>query len=92
MTIKSEVKISREALSNPIVSDEYFFRQLACEMVTKMPIDELHKLIRFTKTDPNTIEVRAKIRNEKTPEHERERLIILRRQYVVLYEAEVELP
>ena len=92
MTIKSEVKISREALLNPILSDEYFFRQLACEMVTKMPINELYKLIRFTKTDPKTSDVQAKINDYKTPKHEKNRLIMLKLQDLVIYEAEVELP
>jgi hypothetical protein len=92
MTIKSEVKLTRESLANSIVSDEYFFRQLSREMVTKMPIDELHKLIRFTKTDPKTSDVQAKINDYKTPKHEKNRLIMLKLQDLVLYEVEVELP
>jgi hypothetical protein len=56
-----------------------------------MPANELNKLMKFTKTDPNTREVREKINDYKTPEHERRRLIMLEREKVILYEAEVSL-
>ena len=91
MLNRVEVKVTPELLANTAVNDEYLFRELARKMVTEMPVDELSKLIKFTKTDPNTSEVRAKINDYRTAEHERHRLMMLERQQIILYEAEVSL-
>ena len=91
MINKVELKVTPELLANTAVNDEYLFRELAHKMVTEMPAYELNKLMKFTKTDPNTSEVRAKINDYRTPDHERHRLMMLERQQVILYEAEVSL-
>ena len=89
MLNKVEVKVNAELLKNTVVTDEHIFRDLARKMVTEMPFDELSKLIKFTKTDPTANEVIAKINDYKTDEHERQHLMLLERQQVILYEAEV---
>jgi hypothetical protein len=91
MLNRVEVKVTPELLASTVVNDEYLFRELARKMVTEMPADELNKLMKFTKIDPRTSEARAKINDYKTAEHERHRLIMLERQQVILYEAEVSL-
>lgn len=91
MLNKVEIKVTPELLAHTPVNDEYLFRELARKMVTEMPADELNKLMKFTKTDPRTSEVRAKINDYRTDEHERHRLMMLERQQVILYEAEVSL-
>jgi hypothetical protein len=91
MLNRVEVKVTPELIANTPVNDEYLFRELARKMVTEMPAVELNKLMKFTKTDPRTREFRDKINDYKTPEDERHRLIMLERQQVILYEAEVSL-
>jgi hypothetical protein len=89
MLNRAEVKVNLGLLKSTAVIDDHIFRDLVRKMVTEMPFDELSKLMKFTKTDPTTSEVRAKIFDCKTDEHERQHLMLLERQQVILYEAEV---
>ncbi len=91
MLNRLELKVTPELLANSAVNDEYLFRELARKMVSEMPAEELNKLMKFTKTDPNTSEVRAKIHDRRTNKHERLRLIMLEQQQLILYEVEVSL-
>ena len=91
MLNKVEVRVTPELIEYTAVNDEYIFRELARKMVTQMPVNELKKLIKFTKTDPNTQESRKKINDYLTDEYERHRLIMLESQQIILYEAEVSL-
>ena len=91
MLNKVEVRVTPEFIEYTAVNDEYVFRELARKMVSEMPADELKKLIKFTKTDPNTQESMEKINDPLTAEHERHRLRMLKRQQIILYEAEVYL-
>ena len=55
MKHSSEITIPIEAFKNPKNNDELFFRRLAVEMMSKISLDELHKIINFKKIDPNSI-------------------------------------
>jgi len=89
MLNRVEVKVTRELLANSPIADEYLFRELAKKMVSEMPASELNKLIKFTKTDPDSKDVLDKIHDFRTSDAERHRLMMLQRDQVVLYEAEV---
>jgi len=89
MKYKIEVKVTPELLANTEVNDEYLFRELVHKMIREIPFDELKKLMNFTKTDPNTREAKSKINDYRTPDNERHLLIMLERQKLILYEAEV---
>jgi len=53
-----------------------------------MPFEELSKLLKFTKLDPNSSESEAKILDPNISKNERERLMGLKKEQVILYEAE----
>ena len=89
MTQKTEVLVSREFLSNSEITDEQIFRDLCQRIVNDIPFSELNKLIRFTKTDPNSEASIKMMKDFRTSDFERERLLRLQLQSVVLYEAEI---
>lgn len=93
MEHKVSVKATRKMLKNTdVVNDEYFIRQLARDMVTGMPLDELKKLMTFTITDAYSEEGERAMNNLQTPDWKIERLHMLRQENLVLYEAECNLP
>lgn len=89
MTQKTEVLISREFLSNSEITDEQIFRDLCQRIVNDIPFSELSKLIHFTKTDPNSEASIEMLKDFRTSDFEREQLLRLQLQSVVLYEAEI---
>jgi hypothetical protein len=86
-----KIKVTPELLANTEINDEHLFRELARKMVNEMPVTELNKLMKFTKTDPNSKKVKDKINDYKISEKERRRLKMLKREQLILYEAEVSL-
>ena len=48
MKNKAEVKVRPQGLPE-FANDDFFYRKLAIEMVEKMPIEELQKLMKFNK-------------------------------------------
>ena len=61
-------------------------------IVKEMPIDELHKLIEFTKTDPNSEHSKRVLCDKDCPDWQKGRIHQLRDEGVILYEAECDLP
>ena len=91
MKNRCEVKVTPELINRTKVNDEYIFRDLARKMVSEMPLDELHKLINFTKIDPNSVESEKVLRNSMD-RLKIEQILQLRNERVILYCAEVDLP
>ena len=91
MKNRCEVKVRAEVLNRTKVNDEYIFRKLARKMVSEMPLDELHKLINFTKIYPNSIESEKVLRNSMD-RFKVEQILQLRNERVILYCAKVDLP
>ena len=91
MKNRCEVKVTLELLNSTKVNDEYIFRDLARKMVSEMPLDELHKLINFTKIDLNSIESEKALLNSMD-RLSFEQILQLRNERVILYCAEVDLP
>ena len=60
--------------------------------IQEMPIDELHKLIEFTKTDPNSEHSKRILWDNDYPDWQKRQIYELRNQDVILYEAECDLP
>jgi len=87
MKNKVQVKFLLE-FSRSHITDEDIFRNLAKKMVAEMPFEELSKLLKFTKLDPNSSESEAKILDPNISKNERERLMGLKKEQVILYEAE----
>ena len=88
MKNRSEIKVTPELLNSTKVNDEYLFRDLASRMVSGMPLEELHKLINFTKIDPNSEESLNVLRNS-TDRLKIDQIRQLRHERVILYCAEV---
>jgi len=91
MKNRCEEKVTPELLNSTKVNDEYLFRYLARKMVMEMPLDELHKLINFTKIDPNSDESK-KVLRESLDKLKIEQIYQLRSEGVILYSAKVDLP
>ena len=53
---EQEVSLRIFKATNGNITDEYLFRELVRKIVSEIPIDELHKLIKLTKTDPRAKE------------------------------------
>ena len=79
------MEVTPEMLAGTEITNEQLFRGMAIRMVKDIPIAELCKLIRFTKTVPTS----EAINDPETPEYEREKLIDLRDMGLILYEAEI---
>ena len=90
MKNRCEVKVRAEVLNSTKVNDEYIFRDLARKMVSEMPLDELHKLINFTKIDPSSVESEKVLRNSRD-KFKIEQILQLRNEGVILYCAKVDL-
>ena len=91
MKNRCEVKVTAELINKTKVNDEYIFRDLARKMVSEMPLDELHKLINFTKIDLNSVESEKVLRNSMDS-LSFEQILQLRKERVILYCSEVDLP
>ena len=91
MKNRCEVKVTHEVITKTKVNDEYIFRDLARKMVSEMPLDELHKLINFTKIDLNSVESEKALLNSMD-RLSFEQILQLRNERVILYCAEVDLP
>ena len=91
MKNRCEVRVTPEVITITKANDEYIFRDLARKMVSEMPLDELHKLINFTKIDLNSVESEKVLRNSMD-RLSFEQILQLRNERVILYCAEVDLP
>jgi len=91
MKNRTQIQVNTEIIGNAPISDEYFFKRLVYGMIFKMPFEELSRFIKFTKIDPNSPESVQKINSIETPEAERSNLIMLERNKVIIYEAEISL-
>ena len=92
MKHRLQTKITSELFENSQINDESIFRNLATRMVTELPIDELHKLIKFTKTDPNSEHSKRVRWDLNYPSWQRKQVHQLKNEDVILYEAECNLP
>ena len=92
MKNRVQFKTRPELLKDTGIDDEYLFRDLAMRMVKEMPIDELHKLMEFSKTDPNSEHSKRVLWDEDYPDWQKRQVYQLRNEDVILYEAECDLP
>lgn len=91
MKNRCEVKVTPELFNNTKIDDEYLFRELARKMVSEMPLNELHKLINFTKIDANSDESEKVLLNSMDMSKV-EQIYQLRNERVILYCAKIDLP
>ena len=84
---RTSIEISSIA-ENYKISDERIYRKLATKMVNDMPINELSKLIKFTKIDPHSQHSDDILSDPYSPECDKRLIWQLRKRDVVLYEAE----
>ena len=85
----SEIIIPIGAFKNPNLNDEVFFRRLAIEMMSKISLDELHKIINFKKIDPNSIISQARMSSDSTTHWEFEQIKDLKENDLIYYSAEI---
>lgn len=88
MKNKIQIKVSREMLKHSQINDYYLYRELAVKMVKEMPMQELRKLIEFTKTDPNSEHSKRVLWGEDYPAWRKTLIHQLRNESAILYEAE----
>ena len=69
-------------------NDEVIFRKLATTIVNKMQLDELHKLIKFTKIDPRSPQSYDALRDIDCPDWKRSQINALQQERVILFTAE----
>ncbi len=86
---ENEAKVTKEALSSTSIDDEFVFRKLVMEMLSKIPMEELHRIFLLTKQDPCTMESKAKMYDSQYNPHEKELLWRLHEEECVLYEAKL---
>ena len=86
----SELKVSQR-LRETFVSDEYFFRQLAQGIVKEMSFEDLKKLIKFSKIDPNSEHSKKQLTDMNCPTWKKEKILKLSQENVILYTAKCEL-
>lgn len=73
--------------------DVKFMADLAYRLLRQIPFDELKKLVKITKADPRSPEIKNKMNHLTTPNQaERNWLLQLERDGVVSYEASVNIP
>ena len=73
--------------------DVRFMADLAYRLLRQIPFDELKKLVKITKTDPRSPEIKNKMNHlTTTNQAERNWLLQLERDGVVIYEASVNIP
>ena len=89
MKHSSEITIPIEAFKNPKINDELFFRRLAVEMMSKISLDELHKIINFKKIDPNSIISQARVLSDSTTHWEFDQIKDLKENDLIYYSAEI---
>jgi len=87
----SKSKFTVDFLSSNQVDDSYCFRHVALKLVGEMTIAELHKLIQFTKIDPDSKES-VQILSSRTDSFKSREINELRDEGVVLFCAKVDLP
>ena len=92
MKNRLEVKIRPEHLEDIRVNEDYIYRSLAMRMIKEMPMDELRKLIEFTKTDPNSEHSKRVLWDVDYPDWQKIQIYELRNEDLILYEAECDLP
>ena len=85
----SEITIPIGAFKNPNLNDEVFFRRLAVEMMSKISLDELHKIINFKKIDPNSIISQARVLSDSTTHWEFDQIKDLKENDLIYYSAEI---
>ena len=86
---RAQCRISPLEKAYNALGDEYFFRQLAHDLIVEMPIEALTRVINFTKVDPRSEEFIAKMRDKSNPAYDREHYKFLSEQDYVEYEAKV---
>lgn len=91
MRNRCEMEVNSEVFTKSNLTDEIIFRDLAKKMVSGMPYDELCKLIKFSKLDPNSKKASDVLWSDATPKHEKDRIMLMRERLVILYEAECNL-
>ncbi len=89
MKIEATVQVDRELLT-PKINDEYLFRDLARKLVSEMPLNELHKLMKLTKTDPLS-EESANILKHSRDYKEVSKIAHLQEMNVIQYDAVIDL-
>lgn len=89
MRFRAEQEVSQRMLEDTDINDEYLFRELARKMVSEIPIKELHKLIKLTKTDPRSKESKEVFYGFN--ELEKDKIVNLDQRGTVLYEGECDI-
>lgn len=92
MKNRTEANIPLAVINPNYLDDDCVFRELARKMVTDMPITELHKLIKLSKTDPTSDHSKKVLWDEDYPQWQKEQIQSLKIDRVILYEAECDLP
>lgn len=92
MKHRAQVRVFWDSLKDTGLKDEFFYRDLAMKMVREIPINELHKLFKITKTDPGNLRSIRKMSDDNCPNWEKEKIRLLLEEKAILFEIECDLP
>jgi len=89
MLNRTQLKINPEEIEG--LDDDYLFRRLAVKMVEEIPMNELHKLMKFTKLDPHTFDVNKNLSYKDYCDY-KVQIQMLIEEKVILLEVELTIP
>ena len=72
-------------------TEECIIKRLAVELVTEMPIEQLKKLVAYSKVDPDSKESQELMYNPKTPNWKKQQIHDLDMQGRVFYSIEINI-
>ncbi len=90
MTYTTQCKVTCELLNDSYLTDDYIYIELVRKMFSEIPIDVLKKIVRFTKTDPNSDDAKRRLHDDSTSDVEKGRLFRLLHEQVVEYKIEID--
>jgi hypothetical protein len=87
MTSKNSIALTVMREVEDRINHETIYRGLAIDIIKRMSIEELAALFAFKKTDPFSEESKRRILSFSTPGADRDYLLSLQNQNVVVFEA-----
>lgn len=92
MNHKNYITVTKDLFKNSEIDEEWVYRTVAKKLIGDLPINDLKKLINFTKIDPESEEwsINGDIWHCLS-DRDRRRIIELRQKECIVYEGSIEI-
>lgn len=92
MNHKNYITVTKDLFKNSEIDEEWVYRTVAKKLIGDLPINDLKKLINFTKIDPESEEwsINGDIWHCLS-DRDRRRIIELRQEGCIVYEGSIEI-